>query len=593
MVGIYGVFGDTDVFAEPSTAMYWEDWYEAEQFDTGEFDTGIVTHGGRDPEGFTTWTDGDRVGLLYGVLPNREELGWSIAETFERILDEPAETLHALDGPFFLAVVDGDADRAIVATDKMGSRAGYYTTDGQFAFGTELKSLVPLLSEPKLNQQAASDILLLNWVWGEKTLVEGVNSVQPGHYVEFDDGDVSTEAYWRFDYDSQKSQRFVDDLARKYRNSIEDMAGTIDGNLGVWLSGGLDSRSIAGVLKDSVDQFETYTYVRPLAHPKRIGQDDLDLAPVVAEHLDVPNEEVSLSPDRFAEVLPQCVDLVDGMLAWTSLTNLAAVFELPSENLDVMLEGSGQSELLGEGMWRYHLDASNYDDPTEPLVQRHGRMPVEQVRELLGGAVEPMQTLTDEVASSPEFGFENVVRDTNNRSLLSNAQFLSNKLTQSQTGTRHPFASGELLEHIGKQHADYRMNTLPFTKGKIPVGYSPIKIELIRALGGGLEDIPYDHTNLAPKYPFTAHTAGFVTQQVVNRTLGSPVTANWYTESDALRETINGLLEDAADRDLWDSTAVTEVLNGLKTENWGMMHAAAAITTVELWAQRHLDPVAN
>lgn len=63
----------------------------------------------------------------------------------------------------------------------------------------------------------------------------------------------------------------------------------------------------------------------------------------------------------------------------------------------------------------------------------------------------------------------------------------------------------------------YRMQTLPFTAGKIPYSVPWVKLEVIRTLDRGLEEIPYDRTRLPPSRPFSFHTAGFVVSELVDR----------------------------------------------------------------------------
>lgn len=603
MVGILGVHGDSDAFDAMRDSMYWEEWYELVANETGRFSAGMVTHGGKDPAAHVVRSDEDRVGLLFGVIPNRAQLGWSIDETFDRAFERPTETLPKLDGPFVLAVLDGPTDRAIVATDKIGSRPCYYSTADGFSFSSELKSVVPTVPDPHLNAQAVSDLLLVNAVWGEKTLVEDIHSIPPGHFVEFDGGTATTQSYWRFQYGREKGPQYVSNLVDAYRDAMGDVAETIPQPAGVWLSGGLDSRLMAGVVADHLDSFRTYTYERPLAFQKRIGPEDVDLAPKVADALGVPNTNVTLDPDRLVELLPRCIDVVDGMVPWSSLSNLAAVFDRPARESNVLLEASGQSELLGEDMWTSHLDPSNYGSPTEPLLQRHGVLSDDRIRDLLDDSIDPKRTVESAVAESPENRFEDVVMDANNRNLFANAQFLSNKVTRSQTGTRLPFANGRLLDQIADLHPEYRQGTLLFTDGDLPQGYSQIKLELTREFGGELASLPYEQTGVAPKRPGLVHTGGFVVQNVFNRLFATPMLETWYSETEQLREFVHGLLEDAAKRPIWNGAAITDLDRRLSETDHpsnsdrfsgtdgNAMHEAAVVTTVELWAQRHLDEV--
>lgn len=586
MVGVIGTYGRRETVEEMADAMYWEDWYELVADECGEFAVGMVTHGGKDANAHVVRKTENRIGLLFGVISNRPQLGWSLEETFDRVLETPRGTLPNLEGPFLIAVVDRERDRAVVATDKIGSRPCYYSTSDGFSFCSDLAGVRATLSNPTLNERAVSDLLLLNSVWGEKTLVTGVRSIPAAHFLEFEAGEVDVRRYWRFEYGSEKGHSYVEDLERAYRRAMGAVAETVEPPAGLWLSGGLDSRLMAGTLQETIDEFETYTYERPLEIDKWIGPTDVDLAPEVADALGVPNANVTLDPDRFVDLLPRCVDLVDGMLPWSSFCNLMAAFELPSDELNVLFEGSGHSELLGEAMWAYHLDRSNYASPVDSLLQRHGQLSPERARDLLSDDVDPRRTLEQEVSKSPEIQFEDIVRDVNNRNLFINKQFLSNKVMRSQAGTRLPLANGDLLDRIGCLHPDYCQGTVPFTGGEIPVGFTDIKLELLRTVGGGLEEIPYDRTGFAPARPAAFHASGYVTQQVLNRLVGTRAVEQWFLENDRLRSLLQDLLQAAADRPLWNTSAVLDLERSMSGEN---VHTIATITTIELWAQRHLD----
>lgn len=587
MVGVAGVHEQSGQLPDLLDGFHREDWYETEVCEAGAFELGLVHPGGTDPEGHRVFRGDGTAGILFGVVSNAPDLDFDTDGLVDRVLDRPDATLAALDGPFVLAATDGD--RAVLATDRIGSRPLYYgTTDDGIAFGSSVSGVLGALPDATLDERAVSDLLLLGSVWGEKTLAEEVTSIPPGHVVEFEDGEVDKREYWRQEYGTYEGSDYADELLERYERSMSRVAATTSGRAGSWLTGGIDSRVMSSVLADEVDSLETFTYNRLTDYEKIIGTGDRELSPVVADHLGVDNTTMELGQRRATEVLPACIDLVDGQIPWNTLLGLAATYELPRDGMDVVFEGSGHSEFFGEDVWSYHLDHRNFPSATDALLACRGRTTPDHVRSMLAADVDPAETVREELKKSDESRYRDVVMDANDRNLFSRFQFLSNRITRSRFGSRLPFASGELLSHLAKQPRTNRVRTVPFTRGKIPQGFSRTKIQMVRSHDEGLDRIPYERTGFPPERPYLAHGAGFVVENVVNRTLSDRTLDRWLLPGSTFSEFVLDPVDDAADRAVFDRDAV-EGLASDYVEGDPDLHVMAAVTTVERWASEHVD----
>ncbi len=155
----------------------------------------------------------------------------------------------------------------MLARDRVGIKPLYYSRAGQhIVFGSELKVLFghPDVSR-NLDLGALQDFLSLNYVPGEKTLIEGIQKLRPGHLLESRHGKVWIRPYWqlrfkpdsRIDLESAKSE--LDSLLRQ---SVRDHLVS-DVPLGIWASGGLDSSAVlhyaaeasTAPLRDLLDRF--------------------------------------------------------------------------------------------------------------------------------------------------------------------------------------------------------------------------------------------------------------------------------------------------------------------------------------------------
>jgi len=569
--------------------MWTEQWYEQSRLETGLFGFGAVSHGTHDPGGTTVLNDGSRIGVVYGAITNRDTLGWTTTELFERVLNAPASTLEHLDGPFVIAAADSGEDRVVVGTDKLGTRRCYYTTSGRLLFGTSVAPLLEHLPDPTLDKRGLTDLLTIGQVWGGRTLISEVASMPPGGYLEYDGASETTTVarYWRQPIPGTGSTPSSGILADEYRRVLRSVTQTLTStqHVGLWLSGGLDSRTMAAELSRHHD-LVTYTYD---ANPPTGA--NLELAARVARALDVRNERVDLTADDLTSLLADGVELVDGMVPWVTFLNLSAIFSLP-ERPDVMFEGSGQGGLLGNDVWQADLERGR--TPAEALYRSQHYVDRSLSEEILRFDVDPMCTYEEETAASSVEDFDGSVLEAYRRNFYPYGEFASNAVGRSQAGTRVPFADGDFLRLVSRIPSERRTKAIPLTGGAVPFGTAQYKLELCRELDSGLEQIPYERTGVKPARPRWQHAAGFVVTTAVDRLRSKPtyggrtLAGEWYRNHDELRETVNALLDDVCDRK-WVNDRTVRRLQRAHLEGEGeFVKPIACLTTAEQWIQTHL-----
>lgn len=593
MTGIVGGSIAGNGLREMIDPMQHEPWYEVERFEEGQYGFGLTHHGSRDQLGQTTWHGDGASGAIYGAVSNWDQLGLTPETLFERISKRPSTQLAELDGPFLL--VYADADRILLATDKIGSRPCYYTIDDGLLFGSELKAILTQIDEPQIDQQAVSDMLLIGSLWGEKTLVDGIKALPPASFLEYSDEGVSIEQYWRCSFDAaEPSEQYIYKLIKEYERCVDRMAGTMSGTVGVWLSGGLDSRAMIAALEKTAnternfDSLYAYTYD---ANP--VGGGNPQLARRVADTLDITLEQIELSPETFVPVANKAVDIMDGMVRWNSLLNLTAVFNRTNRDPGVILEGAGQGELIGHHLRRCHF--TNCSSVVDSMYQSEAALDEETVRNLLRIDVDPLDSFRKEAQRSEEQSFEGIVLDAHFRNYYYRHALASNHLPRSQAGTRVPIADGALLRHTAKLPLRYRMGTFPFTNGKIPYGATQPKIRMMRALDTELSKIPYERTSITPSRPFPLHVLGFVTSTAIKRLSGKQtyggrgMVGEWYRREPLMQNFIDSLLDDACDRSLFNENTIRDAQKRHLNDEGDYTNIFSPVTTLEMWLQKYID----
>jgi asparagine synthase (glutamine-hydrolysing) len=594
MTGIAGGTVDGAQLGRMVDALEHEAWYSADRFEAEGYGLGARHHGERDPHGHAFWTDGRKAGAIDGAITNRAELGWDTATIFERLLDAPERTLEALEGPFTIACLDASRDRILLGMDKIGCRTPFYSTENGFLFGSGLGPLLQMIDDPVLDEQGISDLLLMGHMWSDTTLLQGVKALHPATVVEYRDGELTERRYWHPEYEpARPTDQYLHELTTAFQRAVDRTARSVSGDVGLWLSGGLDSRATVNELARSMRNGDgdgslvTYTYD---ANPG--GGVNPRLAGAVAEALELPNEVVPLSPDRFLPVLEKAVDVSDGMVKWNTLLNLTAVFNIERTDPDVVMEGL-EGAVVGHHLLRYHLTEPS--SLVQSMYRSEAALTTAEVDDLLEVSVDPLGSFRKEVDRIDECSFEKAVVDAHFQNYYSRLAHASNTVPRSQVGTRVPYADGDFLSRAVRLPVSWRMGVLPFSDGELMFGVVKPKIEMIRALNTDLAEIPYERSRLKPTYPYPLHVAGFYASTALEQLRSNPtyggksMTGEWYRSHDGLRETLNGLLDDACDRPFFNPDAIREYQQRTLRGEGSEMSAISAITTIELWLQRHLD----
>lgn len=591
MPGIVGSTNTDGALAPMVESVAHENWYEEDSFREDGGELGLVHHGRKDPGGRTVWRGDDGVGVVYGVVPNREELGLSEDDLFEALLDRPSVVLPKLDGPFALAVMDRRNGSVTLAMDRIGTRPLYYAeTDAGLAFASEIKAVLTRLDDAELDPDGVGDLVSLGFVVGEKTIVDGVTALQSGTMARYEDGELEVTRYWepecgRLDPEGYP-ERTMDALGR----SVGDVADTLDGRVGLFLSGGLDSRMLAALLRDEYGTFRTLTYD---SNPSNGA--NIEPARRTAAHLGVDNERIDIRSGDYHEDIETVVELTDGMTSWSYLINLDFILHDLHDEVDVTMEAASLGELLGDQI--YFQDLVGAPDATEALWRTYPHLDVDRVNELVTADVDPKESIRTAVEKSSRAEQRHRVIDTWLWTFNANSHYRNKNVIRSQTGMRLPFAAEEFVDAVATMpHEEYRRHAFPFTRGKIPRAMSPLKRDVVLQLDDELADLTYERTLVGASKPMWLHEAAHVGKQLYWQYVTGRPTENlcdWTREVPETRAAIEGWLEDAAERDVFDAEAVRELSAEHFDGEEDHLEAIAPITAVELFCRKYLDGSAS
>ena len=257
------------------------------------------------------------------------------------------QCVDRLRGMFAFAFYDIHSGEIFLARDVFGIKPLYYSFNNKgLFFASEFKSTLAMSGEGlEIDEDGLIDFLLYQFVDGEKTLDQRVKKIKPGQVVRFHGNSKSVI------YNASKTLISNNDSTNDF---IEVLKGSVqahtisDVGFGVLLSGGLDSTSVAKILRDCGHDFETYSLD---FEDERYSE--LSYIEHAAKILKVKNKILKVSLKDFTEVYLMLPDLLDEPLGDSSFIPTYIVSRFIAAEHKVALSGDGGDELLG-GYRSYH-----------------------------------------------------------------------------------------------------------------------------------------------------------------------------------------------------------------------------------------------
>ena len=323
----------------------------------------IDVEGGQQPvhnEDKTIWVVFN--GEIYNykeIRESLEELGHqfqthSDTETLVHLYEEYGEEgISRLRGMFAYALWDENRERLILARDRFGIKPLYYTcTGGKLLFASELKSFLAMPGfTPEISPSAIEAFLTYLYIPGPQTVFRNVNEIPPAHYLVYEGGMLSLRRYWTINYRGEHTltaKEWEHRFLSQFRDSVKSHLIS-DVPLGAFLSGGIDSSAIVGIMAQASSKpVETFS----IGHEGRGSfQDERAYARLVAERFGTHHHEFVVTPD-IRDLLPKLTACFDQPFADSSAIPTYYISELTRRYVKVALSGLGGDE-IGGGYERY------------------------------------------------------------------------------------------------------------------------------------------------------------------------------------------------------------------------------------------------
>ena len=265
-----------------------------------------------------------------------------------------AKGFRYINGQFAVAIYDASADALVLAVDSWSTRPLYFARcAGGYAFATEYKALLALegvRGEP--NRAAIAHLQATKYLPTGEGLFTDIHPLAPGGWVRLQQNEWSAGTYDPVRLEPRVERSEID-VAHELQNAVlaacERLVQGFD-EVGVSLSGGLDSTLTVGALRAVAPDKPIYTYTASF----RADDPALGLARQTAEYFRTHHREIVIPIHYLPRLMPQLVWVMEDPVAREEMLVYLVLAQAAAEDVQFMLHGH-LSDMLFAGMPRHML----------------------------------------------------------------------------------------------------------------------------------------------------------------------------------------------------------------------------------------------
>ncbi len=264
------------------------------------------------------------------------------------------DCLKRFNGMFAFLLFDKSRQLLWAVRDRLGIKPLYYYQDNDvFIAASEVKAILKTgFVKSALNENVLDAYFSVGYVPGPETMFRGIKKVLPGHCLIISQQGVEEFEYWDFAQVPASSQGEMEALER-----IEALLGDCvkkrlisDVPVGAFLSGGLDSSAVVGLMDRAIAPQAVNTFT--VAYHQ--GFSEKEYARVVADRFHTKHHIFYLEPDDFFASLETLVRFAEEPIVEPAAIALYHISRLAREHATVLLSGEGSDEVFA-GYYLYQF----------------------------------------------------------------------------------------------------------------------------------------------------------------------------------------------------------------------------------------------
>ncbi|MDB3862214.1 asparagine synthase (glutamine-hydrolyzing) [Flavobacteriaceae bacterium] len=320
-------------------------------------------------------------GCIYNFKELRQELiekGYSFhSETDTEVICEGLAAygtsfFERFNGMFAIGAWNIKEEKLYLSRDRFGIKPLYYWFNGKtLVFASEIKAIIKHPNyQMDVDLDALNEYFTFQNIFSYNTLFKGVNMLPPANTVVIDHKTklVKHNSWWDYDFSKTNDQMSFAEAKQQTKAMFEQAVTrqmVSDVPVGAYLSGGMDSGSIASVASQQVDRLATFTcgFDMNEVTGREANFDERRDAELMANHLKTEQFEQVMNAGDIRWSLPKLVYHLEDLRVGMSYPNYY-IARLASKFVKVCLQGTGGDELFGGYPWRYYkvFDALSQED---------------------------------------------------------------------------------------------------------------------------------------------------------------------------------------------------------------------------------------
>ena len=288
------------------------------------------------------------------------------------------ECLNMFEGDFSLAIWDIKKRSLFLARDRFGVKPLYFSYSKKFfRFGSTLQSIIVNKDiDMKLDPKSLHMHFSLHAVVpAPNTIFENIKKVPPGHYLIInEEKKVILEKYWELD---SKDNNLIEDeneaislIKNLLSKSVEKRLSASDIDVGVLLSGGLDSSLIVALAKDKFPKLKTFSI--GFEDDKEEKGSEFFYSDQVAKKFNTNHQKYIIDNAVVLSKLPDAFKSMSEPMVAQDAVAFYMLSELVSKDVKVILSGQGADEGFAGYFWykKIALEENNYNNFLKHYVDR-------------------------------------------------------------------------------------------------------------------------------------------------------------------------------------------------------------------------------
>ena len=290
-------------------------------------------------KGYNFFSDGDTEVILKCYLYYGEEL------------------VNHLDGVFSLSIYDKNTNELFCARDRLGIKPFYYIyTRDAFSFASNTKALIKNVDNLSINNESLHyQFTLHSVVPAPNTIISNIHKLEPGSFIKINsNGEMIKGKYYSFNHiklnNNIDEREIIEETERLLLNAIEKRFYTADVDVGVLLSGGLDSSLIVAMAaKHNLSDINTYSIGFPTIDNEE--GNEFYYSNMVSSKFKTNHHTYNITQDKLFKSLDDVIRAMpEPMFSQDSAAFYLLAKEVSSKQ-KVVLSGQGADELFGGYFW--------------------------------------------------------------------------------------------------------------------------------------------------------------------------------------------------------------------------------------------------